>query len=523
MANIILFTDRTPLTQEINGASYQFERYSRPAGAYKLASVLRQNGYTVIVVPNSLRLSFHAIKEFIDANSTDLLWIGISTTFFTVKSDSIDEYKKLWATTTDSIIDLSILHNSHYMKLNALTQLAWGSTELNLIADFISTKHNAKLVLGGTWVSHIKDGSLDIQKTNVHIVTSMAEDYVVELTHALKLKQPIPFQLSSKEGMTDFKASTIDYTQSDFINKDDWLTLEVSRGCSFKCAYCTYDFKGKSDTTKYTKTLREELIRNYEQWGVTKYHLLDDLYNDSDYKIKLLYDEVWSKLPFEPEWVSYLRLDLIWSNPESAKWIEASGCKLGSFGIETLHDQAGKKVGKGLGKERILETLAMLKETWSDRVLVNALMIAGLPYEPYEHIVETIEWLQQTDLVDSYHYQALWVTPPEHKSFVLKQNAISENYEKYQLNWGPDGWINNAGVSFKMASELVANCMNNRYNEFFPIDLQEYPELRTAGYSHNELATKEFNPKIIENIKNQKHGINDLISMRLTQILKTTD
>ena len=440
MANIILFTDRSPITVEMGDTPQLFNRYARPAGAYKIASVLREHGYTVSVVPNSLKLSFNGVKQFIAANSEDLLWVGISTTFFTVKSNSIEQYRELWATTDEPIVDLDILQNRRDYNLSIRTELAWSTMELNLIADFIKSNYDAPLVLGGAWVSQNKDGCLDLPKTNVHLVTEMAEDYVVELSQALKLKQPIPFQLLSKEGIQDFKASAINYISTDYINADEWLPIEISRGCSFKCAYCTYDFKGRDDTTKYAKTLRAEIIRNYEQWGVTKYYLLDDLYNDSDRKVKLLYDEVWSQLPFKPEWVSYLRLDLLWKNPESAKLIEASGCKLGSFGIETMHDLAGKKVGKGLGKQRIIETLEMLDEIWGDRVLINALMIAGLPNEPYEHIVETMDWLNNTDLVDSYFYQPLWVTPPEHKTFVLKQNAMSEDYEKYQLTWGA-GWL----------------------------------------------------------------------------------
>lgn len=523
MANIILFTDRSPTSLEIEGTEQLINLSTRPAGVYKIASVLREHGYTVSVVPNSLQLSFNGLKKFIAANSKDLLWVGLSTTFFTVRSNSIEQYRELWATTDESIIDLAILRNNQNNGLIIRTEIAWSTIELNLIADFIKTNYSATLVLGGAWVSQNKDGCLDIQKTNVHVVTEMAEDYVVELSQALKLKLPIPFQLSSKEGIQDFKASAINYISTDYIDADEWLPIEISRGCSFKCAYCTYDFKGRDDTTKYAKNLKAELIRNYEQWGVTKYHLLDDLYNDSDRKVKLLYDEVWSQLPFKPEWVSYLRLDLLWNNPESAKLIEASGCKLGGFGIETLHDLAGKKVGKGLGKQRIVETLEMLNEIWGDRVLINALMIAGLPYEPYEHIVETIEWLEQTNLVNSYYYQPLWVTPPEHKSFVLKQNAMSEDYEKYQLSWGADGWVNNMGVSFTMASQLSINCMRQRYKNTVPVGLSEYPELRRAGYSHNQIANKEFNSTILEHIKDQKYIINDLILIRLAQILKNTD
>jgi radical SAM superfamily enzyme YgiQ (UPF0313 family) len=247
------------------------------------------------------------------------------------------------------------------------------------------------------------------------------------------------------------------------------------------------------------------------------------LYNDSEYKIKSLYDEVWSKLPFKPEWVSYLRLDLIWHTPDSAEWLKESGCRLGSFGIETLHDKAGKGVGKGLGKTRIIETLSHLKDVWKDDVLVNVLMIAGLPYEPYDHIVETMNWLRTSDLIHDYKYSALWVTPPEHKPFILQQNAMSTDYEKYQLNWGPDGWINNMGISFKMVSELVEQEDHDHLKSHFPVNLTEYPELRALGYQHDDLARKDFNTNIIKDIINQKYPINDLISERLENIIKKAD
>lgn len=523
MANIILFTDRTPLTQELQGTSYQLERYSRPAGAYKVASVLRAHGYSVVVVPNCLQMTFAGIKEFIDANAKDLIWVGISTTFLTVRSNAIEQYRETWRNSSSLLLDLGVLNNHHYIQTNIPTQLAWGTEEIRLISSYIDSAYQAKLILGGTWVSHIKNGSIDIDRANALVITGQNEDFIVSATGALKNKLPIPVQSIVDTGEANFKSSCMSYVDSDYIDPNEWLTLEVSRGCAFKCAYCTYDHKGKDDTTKHTKTLRDELIRNYEQWGVTKYHLLDDLYNDSDYKIKKLYDEVWSKLPFKPEWISYLRLDLIWSNPESAKWIEASGCKLGAFGIETLHDEAGKRVGKGLGKARILETLEHLKETWGNRVLVNALMIAGLPHEPYDHIVETMDWLHTTDLVHSYKYSALWVTPPEHKHFVLKQNTMSENYEKYNLTWGPEGWVNNMGVSFNAVCDLVIRDGTDYFNNYFPVDLIEYPELRFLGYTHDQLADRAFNKQIISDVVENKYDVNGLVAARLKRILSTRD
>lgn len=519
MANVILFTDRTPLTREFQDNHIQLERYSRPAGAYKIASTLRQQGYSVLVVPNCLRLTFHAIQEFINANSKDLLWIGISTTFFTVKSNAIDIYRQEWRESKNTYIDSTDLQTTTYIK-DTPTQLAWASDELSLLADFVKNKYEAHVLVGGSWVSHIKNGGLKVDHPNIHLVSGHAEDYVIAATQALNNKLEIPF---TPEGEKDFKGSQIIYTADDYIDANEWLALEISRGCAFKCAYCTYDHKGKTDTTKYTDSLREELIRNYEQFGVTHYQLVDDLYNDSDDKIKILYDEVWSRLPFKAEWISYLRLDLIWSNPDSARWLKESGCVLGSFGIETLHDQAGKFVGKGLGKKRIIETLEHLKQEWGDSVLINALMIAGLPHEPYEHIVETMDWLKTTDLVHSYRYSALWVTPPEHKPFVIKQNAMSDDYEKYQLSWGPDGWVNNVGVTFKQVAELVQRDDEEQFANHYLADVIEYPELRTIGYSHAELTDKTKNLKIVSDIVNNEYPINNMVSSRLAKILSKKD
>ena len=72
--------------------------------------------------------------------------------------------------------------------------------------------------------------------------------------------------------------------------------------------------------------------------------LVDDLYNDGKKKVRELYDKVWSKLPFDVEWTSYMRLDMFWADPESIEIVKASGARAGNFGIETLHNKAGAKV-----------------------------------------------------------------------------------------------------------------------------------------------------------------------------------
>jgi hypothetical protein len=151
-------------------------------------------------------------------------------------------------------------------------------------------------------------------------------------------------------------------------------------------------------------------------------------------------------------------------------------------------------------------------------------MIAGLPHEPYEHIIETMAWLRETDLIFTYKYNALWITPPDHKEITLKLNDMSNDYEKYEVTWGPDGWVNNMGITFKQVSDLTISEDLKRHDSSFLVDILEYTDLRSVGgYTHEEIANKDFNKQILEDISSGKYQINDKINNRLCQLLKITD
>ena len=72
------------------------------------------------------------------------------------------------------------------------------------------------------------------------------------------------------------------------------LPLEVSRGCIFKCAFCSHPFLGKKsyDYIRSPESLAKEIKRNYELFKTTRYspYLIknnkivneDDFFNLSD-------------------------------------------------------------------------------------------------------------------------------------------------------------------------------------------------------------------------------------------------
>jgi len=490
MAHAIIFTDRAPRSNLEADSEYNPAYLSFPAGAYKLASVLREQGLSVLVVPNCLNLTLEGAKSIITNNSKGLLWVGISSTLMFIRSDKFTEYRQKWHSSKNKL--MSVEHFSGNIDArNSITEMAWGENELNALADWCSVP----VLVGGSWITHMKNGNFHNLNDNVILVRNYAENFIEEFTNNRlngNSEHRIVDNLSYDNNA--FKESTIVWNKTDVIGPNDWLPLEVARGCAFACAYCTFPHRGKFDQFKDPKVLRQELIHNYEHFGTTSYILVDDLYNDSKVKVRELHDKVWNNLPFKPEWSSYMRLDMFWHDPESIEIIKASGAKMGTFGIETLDDRAGKAVGKGLGRARIIDTLEKIKASWKDDILVQANFIAGLPFETRESIRETLEWSLTTDLLFTASWFPMWITPPSHFKIVeeTEVSSLSKNNAKWEIKWLSEmNWINSAGITYQecddLAFEFIKRCNRHGLTSRATFTFVDYADLRTAGLTHQDI------------------------------------
>ncbi len=527
MANIILFTDIAPKSVLGSDQKSSLLYSSRPAGPYVLASWLRSLGYSVLVVPHSFSISKKGLFGYILRNSKDLLWVGLSTTFMSAWGIELTQYRERWHTLDENLCGNELLFKSNgELAKTTPSELVWGVDELNSIAEFLEINfEDVPLILGGSFVTHFTNANLNISALSkkVYLVPGNAEMYVKTISERLTNKMGMPIELVDNYAYdyVAFKITPLIYTDDDFIEPNEWIPFEVSRGCAFNCAYCGYDKKNTRDNYKI-ETLRDEIIKNYESYGVTKFAILDDLYNDSPDKVKILYDKVWSKLPFKPEWVSYMRLDLLWAYPETAEIIKESGCKFASFGIETLHDLAGKKVGKGLGKARIIETLTSLKEVWGDDVYRHGLFIAGLPFEPIESIKETINWVQTTDLIHGYEFFPHFIASPSMRDRLTVISSIGKDNEKYGITWNKDGWVNSAGVTLSIATKLAKEALAGSPNgtSFTKTD---FTGMRSLGLSTSEIIELRKKPEYNTVMASLLEMQDAKIKNRLFKIFNVTD
>ena len=196
-----------------------------------------------------------------------------------------------------------------------------------------------------------------------------------------------------------FRKPNIFYEKRDFIQQYEWGMIEFTRGCKFKCLYCNYPILGvKEDHTRDTASVREQMLYNYNEFGIENYVVSDETFNDDTGKI-IKFADVIETLPWKPYFTGYIRADLLISRKQDWDHLIRMGFLGHFYGVETFNARAGKAVGKGMNPEKVKEGLLEVKKYFTEKSnnMYRAIvaMIGGLPYETVESLNETSEWFKK--------------------------------------------------------------------------------------------------------------------------------
>lgn len=424
----VLLTDMTPNAL-----------WSRPVGAYRLATELRRHGFSAKVVfglgdypPDQ---QWELLSNLVDCQTRVL---GLATTF--MSHDTRFAGPRGWRS----------VHSD-----------AVSETLLKLRAKF----PNLKLIAGGANAHRWPTSLIDLY------VTGFGDEVLVQFLNG-KLS---PSQVQTIEGRSILSVPTGHsvgdfqtlYDPSDCLDANETLTLEISRGCRFRCKFCAYPLNGrkKNDYLKPSVSLRDELLRNFELFGISKYILGDDTFNESTEKIDHVL-AVFENLPFKISWATYMRLDLLAQQRSSWERLANAGLRGVFFGIESLHDPSARAIGKGLGYQRTLSTLKGLRETWGDAVATQAGFIVGLPFETERTFAAwSHDLLHPNFPLHVKTFQPLWIEA--NNPFYPWRSEFQSNSKEFGYCLSGSGadsrWVNREWDSTR-ANEL-ANATNLRAYE----------------------------------------------------------
>jgi radical SAM superfamily enzyme YgiQ (UPF0313 family) len=408
MYNVILFTD---VTDKIVS--------SLSIGAFKCAHALRKNGYSCLVVGHLSEYTISELKELLSVAISDkTVLIGFSRTFF--KSNE--------TTSKEDITEcMPISHSGMFPQ---------GEKFEREIFEYINEiGKNIKVVAGGNKLSN-----KNISNKNVNYVClGFSEAAIVNIVDHLINGTALSNSIKNIHGKIvidgslvpgyEFSKEDMVWEKTDVVNHKT-LPLEIGRGCIFRCKFCSYPMNGKSnlDYIKSAENIYTELLDNYNKFGVTNYLIVDDTFNDHPDKLNLILSAI-NRLPFQPKFWAYIRLDLLCTRPETIDLLYAIGVRGFYFGIETLNLETGRIVGKGYDRKKQIETIQTIKHRYGDSVSLHGSFIVGLPKESLTHIQETFEQLLSSQIpLDSWAFNGLRITKIYDSNF---SSEFDKNYKQY--------------------------------------------------------------------------------------------
>ena len=410
----------------LSAASYERNYYAQKNyGVYRAATEFRNQDLTCQVVQYFNHFQDEDLVELISKCAKDLKIVGFSTLFW---EHYDDESKQNLIQKTNFVI--------HHLRTNYphISIIAGGPS----CRIFLNEEFND--------VDAIFEGFSE--NDFIPFVRSIKHKENKLLPAKVEKGTPI---YNSISGNFNFNYSTTEYLKNDLITKNDVPILEVGRGCIFKCKFCGFALNGKKkyDYIKDFDTLKKELISNYENYGITNYILSDDTFNDSPHKVEVLH-KLFTSLPFKLRFACYLRLDLLLRFPDEIKQLKEMGLIGAFFGIESFHREAAKLIGKGIDPDVAKNALQELKRThWGDGIKVGVGLITGIPYEDYDSIERTKQWIaDDKNLVDQIVPFPLSISNPENVRPQPWDSEFQKNASKYGFSW-PDGhsyhWHNSIG------------------------------------------------------------------------------
>jgi radical SAM superfamily enzyme YgiQ (UPF0313 family) len=445
--DVILLTDTS-----------EYPIWFRGTGAHRLANHLRINGYSCLVVDFSSALSFEdwkSICEYAVGDNTKL--IGFSTTWWPYRS----------TTTKSAVVNLNDFGkaaedaNHDYLK-SGLTHAAVVGELGEWINVAKQRNKNVKVLVGGPKIDFYKDIPAD------YFIVGFGETQVIDILKDTKRIWPkfIDHDKNAANKVFDFKCSQILYTDLDFIKPADILTIEFTRGCKFKCSFCSYPLIGRKnvveESLKNSDVIYKEFMDNYERWGTTKYWVADDTFNDSTEKLEIILSVI-NRLPFKPEFRAYTRLDVMHSNFEQVSLLKEIGLVNTWIGIDSIHPAASKVIGKGMNSDKKKELIYKVGEKWAGKVNIKAGYILGLPGEDSEFVRKTVDWfLEPSNPVNQLNLNPLRILPPHPGLSHTSRSDIDLNYEKYGYKI-PDmnkfwEWTKDDGTDLRSFTETANLC-----------------------------------------------------------------
>ena len=161
-------------------------------------------------------------------------------------------------------------------------------------------------------------------------------------------------------------------------------SMITSRGCPFKCTFCSKAIFGSSVRFRSVENVMEELEGLISDFGIKEIYFADDCFTLNRKRATRICEEI-----------IHRKLDLTWScstranlvDRELLQLMKSAGCISIGFGVETGNPEMAITIKKGITLEDAKTAVTLAREVGMD---TRTSYIFGLPFETNKNMYQTL-------------------------------------------------------------------------------------------------------------------------------------
>ncbi len=211
------------------------------------------------------------------------------------------------------------------------------------------------------------------------------------------------------------------------------LTISASRGCPYRCDYCSLLHTGKTFRRRDPVKVVDEYQYLVERFGVRQVGFVDPIFPLLKEDLPLFCEEMLARgLQERCVWLSETRADRL--DPQTCELMHAAGCRRVLLGIESGSSRLLQGVNKRADLEQVRDGVANARAAGIQTV---GLFMIGLPGETPELTRRTVEFAVELDL--DFAKFAITVPFPGSKLFhqAWQKTLFRDDWENY-VTFNPD-------------------------------------------------------------------------------------
>jgi anaerobic magnesium-protoporphyrin IX monomethyl ester cyclase len=356
-------------------------------------------------------------------------------------------------------------------------------TALSIARHLKQKNSNFKIILGGPHATLLPEETLVSSSDVDVIVRGEGDETVIALLQAIENHRPlngvagISYKLDGKIVHTTDRTSMVDMDSLPYpaFHLLPWKkykphpphgmalpfgAMVTSRGCPYRCAYCSKPVFGSRFRAQSPERVVEEMVYLQKKFGVKEIAFYDDTFTVDKKRVQAIAEKIIAK-KLKIAWTCETRVNLV--DKELLAHMKQAGCYAIAYGIESASPEIIKTLQKDTTLAQVEAAVRAHKEV--DLQVIGYFML-GSPGETPQTIQQTIDFAKRLK-VDFAQFSVTTPFPGTELYEIYKRNNPGEiDWAKF-VYAGTDNPTSPVFESDKLTREDLKKWVSRAYREFY--------------------------------------------------------